>query len=258
VAPVDAQLIALAEEPGLWIPEDPLSEEISGDGYTIVTWARRASIERIRLSNERVEAAIDEVRAHARALGVDEATWWVGELTTPGDLAETLEARGLAPDPDFPGLTSLVLTTAPAGTPQADVVRIETFEDFLRGIELDWEVWNLPAEVRDERRAAAREHWDLLVADGTATHYVALQGGKPGGFGRMVMTPFGGLMLGGAVLPEARGRGLYTALVHARWQDAVAKGIPRLVVSAGPMSAPILERLGFERIGSVRLLRDRL
>jgi len=258
VAPLDAQLIALAEEPGLWIPADPLSEEISGEGYTIVTWARRASVERIRLSGDRVEAAIDEVREHARSLGVDETTWWVGELTTPADLGETLEARGFAPDPDFPGLTSLVLSAPPAGAQTAEVRRIATFDDYLCGIELDWEVWNLPADVRDERRASAAEHWELLVADGTATHYLALQGGEPAGFGRMVMTPFGGLMLGGVVLPGARGQGLYTALVHARWQDAVAKGVPRLVVSAGPMSAPILERLGFERIGSVRLLRDRL
>ena len=65
-------------------------------------------------------------------------------------------------------------------------------------------------------------------------------------------------MLGGAMLPEARGRGVYTSLVHARWAHAVERGAPRLVVSAGPMSAPILERLGFEPIGKVRLLRQKV
>ena len=64
--------------------------------------------------------------------------------------------------------------------------------------------------------------------------------------------------MGGATLPAARGRGVYTSLVHARWDEAVERGVPRLVVSAGPMSAPILERLGFLRLGGVRLLRDRL
>jgi hypothetical protein len=57
---------------------------------------------------------------------------------------------------------------------------------------------------------------------------------------------------------EARGRGVYSSVVHARWQETVERGVPRMVVSAGPMSAPILERLGFRRLGQVRLLRDRL
>jgi hypothetical protein len=73
-----------------------------------------------------------------------------------------------------------------------------------------------------------------------------------------VFAPAAAILMGGSVLPAARGRGVYTSLVHARWQDAVDRGTPRLVVSAGAMSAPILERLGFEPIGQVRLLRDTL
>ena len=60
--------------------------------------------------------------------------------------------------------------------------------------------------------------------------------------------------MGGATLPEARGKGAYVSLVHARWQAAVERGTPRLTVSAGPDSAPILIRLGFERIGTVKLM----
>ena len=55
------------------------------------------------------------------------------------------------------------------------------------------------------------------------------------------------LLIGGATLPEARGRGVYTSLVHARWQAAVERGMPRLVGQRRAESAPILERLGFER-----------
>ena len=64
--------------------------------------------------------------------------------------------------------------------------------------------------------------------------------------------------MGGATLPSARGHGVYTALVHARWDEAVERGTPRIMVSAGAMSAPILERLGFTPVGKVRLLVDRL
>jgi predicted acetyltransferase len=78
------------------------------------------------------------------------------------------------------------------------------------------------------------------------------------GFARAVFAPFAALLLGGATIPEARGRGVYSSLVHARWREAVERGVPSIVVSAGPMSAPILRKLGFTALGNVRLLRDRL
>jgi GNAT superfamily N-acetyltransferase len=65
-------------------------------------------------------------------------------------------------------------------------------------------------------------------------------------------------LMGGAVLPEARGRGVYRALVHARWLHAAARGTPLLVVQAGHMSAPVLDGLGFESHGQIHLYVDRL
>ena len=58
-------------------------------------------------------------------------------------------------------------------------------------------------------------------------------------FERSAGQPFpgnGSYLFGGAVLPEARGRGAYRALVHARWQDAVARGTPLAVTDAGSQS----------------------
>ena len=87
-------------------------------------------------------------------------------------------------------------------------------------------------------------------------HYLALVDGEPAGFARVVFSAWAGVLLGGSTLAHARRRGVYTALVQARWEDAVARDAPRLTTAAGPMSTPILERLGFERIGGVRLVRD--
>ena len=55
----------------------------------------------------------------------------------------------------------------------------------------------------------------------------------------------------------ARGRGAYRAVVRARWDAAVARGTPALAVGAGPMSRPILERLGFEQVLQFRRTRVR-
>jgi predicted GNAT superfamily acetyltransferase len=58
------------------------------------------------------------------------------------------------------------------------------------------------------------------------------------------------------VAKAARGRGVYRALVRARWDVAVARGTPALVVQAGTMSQPILERLGFRTVCTIRLFVD--
>ena len=253
---MDATLLELCEDAGLWMPADPHGETIVGDGYAMVMWGRQASVEHIRLGE--VDAALAEVRAFARDHGITDVSWWVGELTTPPGLADTLLAHGLEPDPDQPHLTSLTIASRPGGEATIEVRLAETFEDYLRAIEIDWEVWNLPAGDREVRRAAAPERWESLVGEGRVSHYLAYLDEEPVGFGRVVFAPAAGLLMGGSVLPHARGRGAYTALVQARWDEAVERGAPRLVVGAGAMSAPILERLGFERIGSIRVLRDAL
>ncbi len=72
--------------------------------------------------------------------------------------------------------------------------------------------------------------------------------GRVVGTGLAVFGAAGLNLFGGAVLADARGRGVYRALVRARWDLAVQLGTPALTVQAGRMSRPVLERLGFEFI----------
>ena len=46
------------------------------------------------------------------------------------------------------------------------------------------------------------------------------------------------------------------ALVAARYAEARRRGGPGVVVQAGHMSEPILERLGFRKIDTLAALRD--
>jgi hypothetical protein len=254
---VDGTLLELAEEPGLWLPPEPTRDIVFGDGYCVVIYGRSVWVHRIRLEPDQVEGAVEEVRALLRGRGLNEVSWWVGERSRPDDLPERLERLGLQPD-DPPGMTTLAIARRPEGEPSVEVRRVESLDDYLTALEIDWASFDVPARERAERRVAARLAWPLIVADGTSSVYLAYVDGKPVGFGRAVFAPWAALLLGGATLPEARGRGVYSSVVHARWDETVARGVPRIVVSAGPMSAPILERLGFERLGRVRLFRDRL
>jgi GNAT superfamily N-acetyltransferase len=49
-----------------------------------------------------------------------------------------------------------------------------------------------------------------------------------------------------STLAAYRGQGLYTALLAARAQESIQRGIRFLTVDASPMSRPILEKLGFQ------------
>ena len=261
-APPTEDQIALAEEPGLWVPDDPSRMVFHGVGFSFVQQGRSAWVHRLRLPDEdddEVQRVINHVDAILSIRNLQEATWWLGEQTTPGYLADYLAELGLEPD-DPPELRSLTIAKAPAGEPKVEVEvrRATTVEEFLQGLEIDWEAFEIAEEERELRRAEAREAWPKYQVDGTLSVYLALVDGEPVGFGRDVFTRHGVIMLGGATLPEARGQGVYTALVLARWAHAAERGVQRLVVSAGPQSAPVLDHLGFEPMGKVRLLRQKV
>ena len=248
---MNEQLLELAEEPGLWLPPEPKLRIERRDGFALVVYGRSAWVHHIRLGA--VEPAIEEVRALAAAAGIARVSWWVGELTRPRGLAERLAELGFTPD-DPPEETSLTLAAPPRGEARLPVRRANTFDDIVEALEIDWSVFGVPEEERAIRRVETRKAYAELEASGLVSCYVAELDGKPVGFGRIVFTPHGGVLMGGATLPEARGKGAYVSLVHARWQAAVERGTPRLTVSAGPESTPILVRLGFERIGGVKLM----
>jgi GNAT superfamily N-acetyltransferase len=256
--PPTQEQIALAEEPGLWLPDEPTHMVFHGVGFSFVSHGRSAWVHRLRLpenDDDEVKRVINHVDAILSIKELAEATWWLGELSTPGYLADYLVELGLEPD-DPPGMTSLTIAKEPERGPSVEVRPAESLEEMLQALEIDWECFAIAEDERELRRREAAEAWPKLQLDGSLTTYLAYLDDEPVGFGRSVYTRHGVLMLGGATLPEARGQGVYTSLVHARWRRAVEQGVPRLLVSAGPQSAPILEGLGFEPMGQVRLLRQ--
>jgi GNAT superfamily N-acetyltransferase len=86
-----------------------------------------------------------------------------------------------------------------------------------------------------------------LAPDGYVSIYLALVDGRPASTAWSFYPPgsrFVGLF-GGTTLEAYRGRGLYTALLAARAQEAIRRGRQFLHVDAGEMSRPILQRQGF-------------
>ena len=140
-------------------------------------------------------------------------------------------------------------------TQYGEIGRVRCLEDMHFNIE-----HLVPAVALGESQLFARYVvWlrDMLAREMTAAPdslhvYVAFADGAPAATGWLRFAPgsrFAGLY-GGSTLPAFRGRGLYRALVARRIRDARERGYPYAVTDAGPMSRPILERLGFEALTS--------
>jgi hypothetical protein len=253
--------LELCEDFVLHIPPHRDLQAVVAAGNACVPRAPGGTVvQRIRLADAgEVHAAVEQVRAIAREAEQPRATWWVGELSTPDDIVDLLAAEGLLPDDDEPLLTSLALERTPGGSPPpVEIIRVDTLDDFLAAQEIDLITMGIPPDKRAQMMEGNRAHWDGVRDQGILQTYLARVDGRPVAFARSAYGAAGVALLGGGTLVAERGNGCYTALVHARWHDAVERGTPLLCTQAGRMSGPILEGLGFERLGEIRLLVDRL
>jgi GNAT superfamily N-acetyltransferase len=216
--------------------------------------------QRLRLDQESVEAALEEVRALARERNRPLVTWWIGDSATPDDLEQRLLALGLAPatmPAAEPRYGALALVRPPSGATTVAARRVRSFDEFIAAGDIAHEAFQQTEEQREGFRSAAPLLYELEQQDVSA-NYLAFVDGQPVACATAVFADAAVMLVGGATLPEARGRGCYKALVQARWDDAVHRGTPALVVQAGEMSRPILERLGFQLVSELRVLVDEL
>jgi len=177
------------------------------------------------------------------------AEWKVFSHDRPADLEAALPGAGWADDgPE----TFLAL----------DLAQAALAEEPPNGVEV--------RQVRDRRgcedlvavstAAFGREEpWRLeallqRLEDPTQALFVAYADGEPVSSGRLELAQgrrFAGLY-GGGTVPGHQGRGIYRALVAARADEARRRGVRYLTVDARETSRPILERLGFTPLATIR------
>ena len=243
----------IAEYPNSFGPLGPSDERIDTGRYTLCMASGRKwnTVQRQRFPLEEVDAVIGEVRATLKERGRTQTQWEVGSSAAPG-LVDALLERGIERDKE-PYAVALVLTSEPpAIAPMFTARRVETFEEYAAANTVQWEAFESSAEDIAESRELLPQRYRETV---NVMHAVWLDS-EIVCAGTSAPTEHGFLLYGGATAKRARGRGAYRALNRARWDDAVARGTPALITQGGSMSRPILERLGFERIGEVHMLMD--
>ena len=206
------------------------------------------SITYVRCRAGEADGVIDEARAIVAPHRLP-VFWVLDPGLEPPNFADFLEARGVELDScvkvmvlpidaslDAPAVPGLEIRDGLADDEAfiaADAVNREAFKS------------TVPADPS----ANARRRQNQLAAGNRRLLLATVDGEPAGSAGLSLFPPAGAIINGGAVRPRFRGLGVYRAMVAARLAMARDAGMPGVVVWAGHMSAPILERLGFETVG---------
>ncbi len=187
------------------------------------------------LDEQGADAMIDAAVATYRDLGL-KFRWNAGPGSGPADLSERLERRGLAPSWG----RGMARSTDDRG-PLGSVVEVDdtTVDDYTHVMAAGW---NADAAVL----LALHRH---VLAEGRQCLFLGYCDGVPAAAASYVPFERSAFLMGGVVLANYRGRGLYRALVQARLAHARARGIALATSHAREAtSAPILEKIGFETV----------
>lgn len=253
----------LALHPFRELPAAPGIERVESDGFLLLLnpYPSAQVVEPMNVSPETVPASVEAARTIARQRRKSLLAWWVGPDRR--ELEQPLEAAGLA-HRDTPGFeaveTAMVLLERPRGNVAADGVVVketDTYEEYAAAEAVVMEAFDFPDAMRAEAAAELPKRWEeYKTPSNPGRQFIASIDDLVVGTAFAVLGDAGVNLFGGAVLEQARGRGVYKALVKARWEAAVARGTPALTVQAGRMSKPILGKLGFQDVGQAHLFVD--
>jgi len=215
------------------------------------------SVSWIRCRAEEAGALIDDARALFRPRRLP-VMWILDPETEPGNFADHLAARDVFPEAHSPEVAVMIL---PAETrvegPAVDGLDIR---DALADAESFRQADAVNAEGFDHQprdpAAQERRRRNQLAAGNRRVVLATVEGEPAGAAGLTLYPPAGAIINGGAVRKKFRGRGVYRAMVAARLAMAREAGVSGVSVWGGPMSKPILARLGFEVVGWRRFYLD--
>ena len=240
--------VAAASAAWVWVPDN--AEVIETDQYTILRlpdYFERDLRVLTFMPDGPLGPAVDAVLGRARTLGRPELDW-EARLEAPAGLAAELAARG-----GQPKLTVEVLATdLSAGAPELPpptaklTVRWATDAAATRDGAVVGVAAFGGAVAPDERIEAEAERDARSVPAGDGGMVVAYLDGTPVGCGGVTMADGVARLWGGAVVPGARGQGVYRAVLAERLRYAVTHGATMALVKGNvETSGPILRKAGF-------------
>ena len=198
------------------------------------------------LNEANAEGVIHEQVSYFEGIGQD-FEWKLYDYDQPPDLNERLESYGFIVE-EAEAIMVLDLEVAPEVLWQPVrhmIQRITDPEKIIDVLTVEGEVWNEDFSWLGNYLGEALHYYPEQMSV-----YVAYVDGGPASAAWTYFpkhSQFASLW-GGSTIRSFRKQGLYTALLAVRAQEASDRQVRYLTVDASPMSRPILEKFGFERI----------
>jgi hypothetical protein len=234
--PTNSALRAFAESPNAYLPAPEGALVVDDERFhlSVSSDGTYAAVCRVRTDDlARVFAVVHSAAPRARV------TWTVADPALEPELC-ALGCHDVDP-PLTSHITALATDAEPPVVGGVEVRRIATYEQFVVGLEVSRSGWQ--TEGMEDPEAA----WQRRSSR-PGGEWLALIDAEPVAYAGAIAGPTGLFLTGGVTVERARGRGAYRALVRARWDEAVRRGTPALVVHAEDASRRVLERIGFVRV----------
>lgn len=202
-----------------------------------------------RLEAKDVASVVAKQAAFFREAG-EPVEWKLYAHDRPANLAEALETNGFEPDErETLMVLDLTRTIEFAASPEVDVRAVRTPS------ELDTYAAVSERAFGPQEKTAAADLAVRIFGKGASTiASIAYVDGRAAAAGRLELPNDRSFasMWGGGTDPDLRKRGVYRTLVAERARAARERGYAYLTVDALDTSRPILERLGFAPLTTVR------
>jgi len=195
-----------------------------------------------RLSPSAVETVVRQQMEYFASLG-QEFEWKAFAHDEPADLVDRLAALGFDIG-EREAIMVLDLHAFDLPVVGSVAVRRVAGADDLR------DVATVKERVSGSAWTITQLEFELRTAPDYLSVYVAYLDDEPAATAwiRFPQQSAFASLWGGSTLPEARTRGLYTALLATRVDEARRRGFPYVTVDARAMSRPILEKRGFRTL----------
>ena len=193
-----------------------------------------------------IDAVVDRVAKYIVEQGRP-VLWRLSPTAVSNEVRAQLERHGLQPQGRQPAMLANLSDLAPP--PQVDGLKIEIVEG--RSGRYDWawltcDAFELGSDVREAMSACEAAIPETKFI--SQPRYTGYLDGRPVAVGALVMAADLAGVYAVATLPEARKRGIGTAMtLHAMAQGKM-KGAKSAVLQATEMGRPVYERIGFSTV----------
>jgi GNAT superfamily N-acetyltransferase len=212
---------------------------------TGLPFARFNRVLRARFAGDDAGARVDAALAPFKERRVP-MMWHTGPSTRPGDLGRHLIARGLVHAESEPGMAAdlLALRHDPLIPPGLRVNQVTDARALEMWVAIFVRAYSLPDALREPTFEVETEL--SLAPDQPRRLYLGLLDGEPVASSMLFLGAGVAGVYGVGTVPEARRRGIGTAMTHVPLLHARALGYRIATLHASPMGLGSYRRLGFE------------